>query len=358
MFNNRPLVHLLFVASAMLVACGMPARQSGLIPETNLKTDENVILFPTNARFLEASSAWELDLHGWVFEPESDSIWRNGLITSLAKIVGIDKHTPEKNLFDARVRMFLVDNERNKNIVIQAEDRYFRSPATSANGHFSFRIVLNTGKQGCQDGFNLRIHTQKNDWRDFRGYMQCISNTGVSVISDIDDTIKISNVLDKKKLLKNTFTKTFRAVPGMPAVYKKWKQQGRVFHYVSSSPWQLFPALDEFMQTNSYPRGSMHLKLVRLKDTSFFNLFSSPKNGKIPTITSLLKAWPQRKFVLVGDSGEKDPDIYAHIAREYPDQILKIYIRDVRNNRVAVEKIFDGLPREKWQVFSDANKII
>ena len=178
------------------------------------------------------------------------------------------------------------------------------------------------------------------------------------MISDIDDTVKQSNVLDKKQLMKNTFLKEFTAVPGMANVYQHWQTQGAVFHYVSSSPWQLYPALADFFTRSGLPNGSMHLKLFRVKDSSFFNMFDSPEEGKIPTITKLLEAYPHRQFILVGDSGEKDPEIYATIAQRYPKQIKNIYIHDINNSQERLNAVFKDLKQIRWLAFKDAKQIL
>jgi len=330
----------------------------GSIPITNLKTDEHVLLFPTNATFDKATKQWELDIHGWVFEPERDSIWRNGLIKSLASFVDVEDDTEEKKRFEDRTSMFLVDNERNKSIVVEASQQYFTSPKTGANGHFRFNATFKSKDEACNNWLTLKVHTNKNDNRKFNGRIQCMTEDGISVISDIDDTIKDSHVLDKKLLLKKTFLKEFASVKGMSDIYQHWQSNGYQFHYVSSSPWQLYPVLSDFIDDQSFPRGSMHLKLIRLKDQSIMNLFASPEDGKIPTITTLLMRFPKRKFILVGDSGEKDPDIYAKMAREHPERIIRIYIRDVKNDKASVEKIFAGLPKDKWVVFQDSSEIL
>ena len=72
---------------------------------------------------------------------------------------------------------------------------------------------------------------------------------GLSIISDIDDTVKVSNVLNKRELLANTFLREFTPIEGMAALFRRWgRAHGAVFHYVSASPWQLQPELQAFLQ--------------------------------------------------------------------------------------------------------------
>jgi len=84
---------------------------------------------------------------------------------------------------------------------------------------------------------------------------------GISIISDIDDTIKQSFIHDKKKLLRATFLEKYCPVPQMRDWYQDLAQEGKIaFHYVSSSPIQLYPALQDFMRAEHYPEGSIHLR--------------------------------------------------------------------------------------------------
>jgi len=340
------------------VGQAIPPPKQTSIPKTNLRADQHVWLFPTNAVFDSNSRQWILDIHGWVYEPEPGSVWRNTLIRSLAFLVHAEKDTPDGDRFEQRTAMFLVDNKSDRTIVLSAANKYFSSPKTGANGHFEFNATLSPGKSKCNNWLDVKVITSSTDNRKLDGLIQCLPNDGISVISDIDDTIKDSHVLDKKKLLKKTFLKEFQPVKGMSAIYRHWHAKGYRFHYVSSSPWQLYPVLGEFIDKQSYPRGSMHLKLIRVKDKSIFNIFATPEEGKIPTITKLLTTYPKRRFILVGDSGERDANIYAYIAKRYPDRIIKIYIRDVRDDKAAVEKIFSGLQKNQWVVFSSPNEIL
>ena len=157
--------------------------------------------------------------------------------------------------------------------------------------------------------------TRPGDNRRFAGAVQLIGPRGFSVISDIDDTIKITEVGDRRALLANTFLREFREVPGMAALYRRWAKEGVFFHYVSASPWQLYAPLAAFLEAACYPSGSVHLKGFRWADTSLLDLFSSAEKTKRQAIEPILALFPHRRFILVGDSGERDPEIYAALAR-------------------------------------------
>ena len=328
-------------------------------PTSNLKSDETVIILPTNVYFSEQKNKWVVPIHGWVFEFESNSIVRNTFIASLKLIIDIDDNPRHKKNLDSKVRMFLVDNERNKRVNIGINSQQFLSPESGANGHFEFNIELDKANFNCTEKIKVQA-VAINGFAGSEGYVHCLPHTGVSVISDIDDTIKNSNVLDKKVLMHNTFLADFKPVVSMPRVYKRWHSQGASFHYVSSSPWQLYPFLNDFLKDFGFPLGSMHLKLVRVKDSSIMNLFATPEEGKLPSINGLLSKYPRRQFVLVGDSGEKDAEIYASVLRKNPNRIVKIFIHDIRNtveSRAKLEKIFEGISTDKWQIFIDPDEL-
>jgi phosphatidate phosphatase APP1 len=129
---------------------------------------------------------------------------------------------------------------------------------------------------------------------------------------------------------------------------------------VSASPWQLYAPLSEFVTEHGFPSGTFHLKKFRPKDRSAANLFASPEETKRQAIVPLLQAFPQRRFILVGDSGEKDPEIYATLAREYPRQVFRILIRNTTAetpDSPRFQEAFRDLPEEMCQVFEDPREI-
>ncbi|KAG2175520.1 hypothetical protein INT43_001167 [Umbelopsis isabellina] len=159
------------------------------------------------------------------------------------------------------------------------------------------------------------------------GLVNLLEPTGISVVSDIDDTIKDTQVLaGAKTVLRNTFFKAARPVDGMANTYKSLYDQGLDFHYVSNSPFQLVSMLKDFLHENNFPLGSFHL---RMSGNPFSRLTETPGQAKRESVLQILKDFPERKFIFIGDSGEIDLEIYARIAREYPGRVIKIFIRDV-----------------------------
>jgi phosphatidate phosphatase APP1 len=110
------------------------------------------------------------------------------------------------------------------------------------------------------------------------------------------------------------------------------------------------------MRCNGFPSGTFHLKSFRWKDRNFLSLFENPEDYKRKAIEPLLKRFPQRRFILVGDSGERDPEAYGALARKFPLQIEHIYIRNVTGETVTAERYqraFAQVPPQRWRLFRD-----
>ncbi|KAI9067975.1 hypothetical protein FKP32DRAFT_1588164 [Trametes sanguinea] len=157
-----------------------------------------------------------------------------------------------------------------------------------------------------------------------------LTHSSIRVISDIDDTIKLSGIMSgARAVFHNVFVKDLRdsVIRGMGDWYMSMWKRGVRFHYVSNGPFELLPVVNEFLQISQLPPGSVRLRSYGGR--SLFNgLLSAPAMRKRTGVLDVLNHFPDARFFLVGDSGEQDLELYAEIARERPDQILGIFIRD------------------------------
>jgi hypothetical protein len=326
---------------------------------SQIKADEQVIFFPTDAHQSDDGESWTIPIHGWIFEPEEHDLLRRAAMHELHEILDLPENLPTAAILDDRLRPFLVDNERSKEISIRIADEQHTLPSSDRDGHFLGTIQLSTAKvdDHLKDGrLHFQAVTSPGDERVFAGLVYCLSPEGVSMISDIDDTIKITNVRNRRALVENTFLRDFQAVDGMAALYRQWAEKGAQLHFVSASPWQLYEPLARFTSDAGFPDAIFNLKRFRLKDSSFFELFEDPIAFKLSIIEPLFQDFPARRFILVGDSGEKDPETYGTLARNHPGQIIGIYIRDVTNeprDAPRYREAFRDVPSEKWQLFDD-----
>lgn len=324
---------------------------------SNLKADEDARIFPALGR--REGAVWELRVHGWVYEPETDSAVRGAAIEALRLALELPAEALASDIFRARAASFLVDNESGKSLLVRIGGEEHELASTASNGHTDTDLRVSAAglRPDAAGMVPIEVITRPGDERRFAGVAFLLADSGVSVISDIDDTVKISEVRDKQELLRNTFMREPKPVPGMADAYRRWAAAGAAFHYVSASPWQLWDPLDGFFKTGNFPPGSVHLKQFRPKDSSFFSLFLDPVAYKHPIIAGLLTRYPNRRFVLVGDSGEKDPEVYGRIYREFPAQVAAIHIRDVTGEAREDPRYlaaFADVPAERWSLFTDA----
>jgi phosphatidate phosphatase APP1 len=354
--NHLPSLIVPLLFAGLLTGCS--TRPMAATP-SEIKKDEQVVFFPTAACLSDDGSSWIVPVHGWIFEPEQNDFLRKTALKQLFNALELDERQASGKVFEERARQFLVDNERGKRIAIRLGAKHYTFGPSDPDGHFMGTITVSKDEaQQSATGHLLTFKavTRSNDHREFRGVAHLIEGSGVSVISDIDDTVKVTEVRDKKKLIENTFFQPFRDVEGMAETYRRWADAGAQFHFVSSSPWQLYEPLSQFLSDAGFPDATFHLKRLRIKDRSFLNLFADPLESKQQVIVPLLAAYPQRQFVLVGDSGEKDPEVYGLIARRFPNQIAKIYIRNVTDepaDSARYQQAFTGLSPEQWTIVDD-----
>ncbi len=158
------------------------------------------------------------------------------------------------------------------------------------------------------------------------------------VISDIDDTILQSKATSYVQAAHLMFTKNHRTrlpFAGVAAFYRALQRglgdASNPLFYVSSSPWNLFDMLTDFMEIQDIPHGPLFLKDYGITETTLIS--SGHGIHKTTQIDLLLATYPELPFVLLGDSGQKDPEIYAGVIDKHPDRIQAIYIRDVTSEQ-------------------------
>jgi len=159
------------------------------------------------------------------------------------------------------------------------------------------------------------------------------------IVSDIDDTVLISHstqTLRKLRLMlfKNALTRL--PFPSVAKFYEalnegKDKQEDIPFFFVSSSEWNLYDLLDDFFSFNNIPKGVLLLRKLNHSIYKFWKSGGGSHEHKYEKIKSLINFYPEHKFILIGDSGQQDPELYTKIALEFPGKIKSIYIRRIRS---------------------------
>lgn len=159
-----------------------------------------------------------------------------------------------------------------------------------------------------------------------RGTLTIVAAAGISVVSDFDDTIAQTHVTNRKRMVS---TALFReghdhpVVPGMAALYRGLaRATGATFHYVSGSPVGFFMRTQRFLEHHQFPTGSVVLRHYETEPLESFAF-------KLPRIEAVARALPGHRLLLVGDAGEKDPEVYADLRARFRDRVAGVWIRQI-----------------------------
>lgn len=152
----------------------------------------------------------------------------------------------------------------------------------------------------------------------------------VGVVSDIDDTILHTGLIRVRDFLRATLLTDVAdrtPLPGAAALYRALVAPGRPVFYVSTSPWNLHGMLLQFVTLRGFPLGPLLLTDWGPSHTGLFRI--GAQQHKPGLVRRLLDEHPQLRLIMIGDSGQEDPEIYGDIAREQPDRVAAIYIRRI-----------------------------
>ncbi|KAK0616120.1 hypothetical protein B0T17DRAFT_609965 [Bombardia bombarda] len=216
-------------------------------------------------------------------------------------------------------------------------------------------VVTSTADVPAETGGVLRMKTQFAE------------PEGWAIISDMDDTIKITQTSSPTGILRSTFVSEPTPVAGMPELYAYMQRlitPASPFFYLSASPYNLYPFLHDFTE-KYYPHGQLILR-----DASWMtipgllsNLTLGTQKYKVDRMRKVNSWLPRRKMIVIGDSTQSDPEAYGEIYRAFPGWIKLILIRKVtdtdavgsedKNNPSRFELAFKGIPRDAWHVFED-----
>lgn len=202
-----------------------------------------------------------------------------------------------------------------------AEQSQSRTTITDESGHFNVRAAL--------DFVPTHVRVLANESLSVTDEVKVIEPAGVSLISDIDDTVKHSAIASgAKEVFWNTFIRDFNdlTIQGVREWYGRLYDMGVGIHYVSNAPWQLYPQLKLYFKMAGLPNGSFHLKQY---SGMLQGIFEPTAERKRMSLERIMGDFPERKFILVGDSGEADLEVYTELVQQNPGRILGVFIRDV-----------------------------
>ena len=314
---------------------------------------EGLLLVPSAAfRDYGELSDWRLYNQGWYYE--ENPVQALIMEKTLETIIG-------KDLDRNRIQLFTAEGKKQRSLCINGLNRSMCT-MTDNDGRIKNTFTLTNNEMELfrqPTGKVLYQISPVNQNLRTTGEIYLCDNNGVTFISDIDDTIKITGVTSTTETLINTFSGEFKAVPGMAEIYRHWAgRYNATFAYLTASPDQLYPFLRAFFDREGFPAGSAHMRHYTWFDQNFIEFFNSANyiKSKTDTLRMFLENTRNRTFVLLGDIFQKDPDIYASIYAQYPNRIGKIFIRKYANDLqgdVKLQTIFQNIPREKWSTFEN-----
>ena len=315
--------------------------------------DEVVTIYSTYG--YEDATGWAIPVRLWVHEQRSVAE------AAARKIVANsdDVSTEEIRNFQSRAADFLADSESREDVSLAFErdplkeqfhvtDSKGQTQKSDLNGLIEGKLTLSRERADAL----LKAQASLNGWLSLtvvskghsgKGRVRLIAPEGISVISDIDDTIKVTEIpAGPEIVIRNTFLRNYKAAPEMAQKYGAWSDAS--FHYVSGGPWQMYGPLSGFLidGKDGFPEGSFHMKSVQknlFSKSSWKDLTDLITNSeqtfdhKVAQISLIMMRFPRRRFILVGDSGEKDPEVYRAIQAKFPEQVQEIWIRDIVNDR-------------------------
>ena len=247
-------------------------------------------------------------------------------------------------------KRFETDEIRNTDVAVRLEDGRTLNATTDNRGYYRINdAVDDLSKMANDEGWvsydisysDAELQREIRHQNRFQGELLIPSQQAeFGVISDIDDTILHTGVVSslKWKVIFNTFfKKAGQRIPleGAAQFYellhrgKTGKGSNPIF-YVSHSPWNLYRYLEMFLTKNNFPKGP-----ILLRNFPRWGGFGAKdeKPQKQKEIINIIKTYPDLKFILIGDGGEHDADIYKEIAELHPDTILAIYLRSVDHKK-------------------------
>lgn len=190
------------------------------------------------------------------------------------------------------------------------------------------------------------------------------------IISDIDDTVVETGATDFLKNWRRVLVDQPQdrlAVPGASSLYKMIARDhlapARPFFYVSSSPWNLYGFIAEFMELNGIPHGPMFLKDYGIDATQLIR--KSHDQHKLHAIETVLAFYPGLRFLLIGDNGQRDVSVYSKVVSDFPDRVAAVFIRDVDGTcragpegQLLAEIEARGIPVFCGAGFADATAVV
>ena len=233
--------------------------------------------------------------------------------------------SPWRNLLNT-YRRFETDEVPGARVVASYRDAVGES-VTDDEGHFEIRLQSDLATMEFWQEVNL--HLPDHHTTAVAHVLVPSPDAQFGVISDIDDTIVQTNATSLPRMMRSIITNAAARLPfeGVADLYRALHVERNPIFYVSSSPWNLYELLHDYMDLNGIPHGPMLLQDWGVDEATL--IIASHTEHKLAQVQTLVDYYGGMKWVLIGDSGQHDPEIYLRVIQAHPHRILAAFIRDV-----------------------------
>ena len=311
-------------------------------PGVGLGLDEHVVFVRSYGYPIEGGKMWNLQVAGRIWN--GNRLWMGAAGSSWVRAAL------------GKAGILFIKDVRGRHLTIQlggmSDDNEARHLANSSgrqqtiavtsdeHGEFSGHMTLSNDEvvrlsdQRGKPNWHITYGLAGNVDEDGRSRIYLCQRSGISVVADIDDTIKDTHVWSETATVLHTLL-PFKAVRGMSDLLSAWSRNSDArFHYVSEGPDQMEKPIERFLDSSGFPEGSVALQVVSLKDKKTMHDWRSgnPCHYKIERISRILEDFPERRFCLIGDAGAGDKRALRWLANKYPDRVKWVFIRHLPKN--------------------------
>lgn len=244
------------------------------------------------------------------------------------------REKPTRNPFKnalLMIKRYRINPSKYQAVRLALGDSIYRTK-TDRRGFFQF--VINTPQ--VKKTLEYIVDIEDESRINHKGRL-VVHDPDLVVISDVDDTVLVSYATKKWRKLYLLLTKNVQSrkpFRGINELYRNISNgRSSTYFYVSSSEWNLYDFLKEFMAHHHLPAGVFLLQDIKSGILDLLKSGGGTHEHKTEKVALLLEVFEKSNFILIGDSGQKDPEIYLDIVKQYSSRIEQVYIRDVRKSR-------------------------
>lgn len=233
------------------------------------------------------------------------------------------------------------DEKKNTPITLQIDKVQYHS-STDDEGYFEFNVTNQKKSFSNQQPIQLFLNNEPIITICLALILKDVPQMGI--ISDFDDTLIVSDVTDKLRLVGNFLFKNYKQREVVTGMVERFQtilsqndsKQSIPLFIITGSPKQLDNNIHNFLDFHHFPPRTVITKKIHGKNPDDLLNQVTYKQKKIEKLITL---YPKVQWTLFGDSGEQDPEVYKCIAQKYPTHIKAVFIRDVETNEINLMKL-------------------